>query len=71
METTKICPAVWLSGFFALGALAHLLRTIFRFSLVVGGFEVPLGMSLVITMVLGALSIGLLYVGGSKPCCKK
>ena len=68
---TKICPAVWFSGFFALGALVHLMRVILRLSLIVGSFEVPYSLSLFIAIVLGALSIGLLYVGGYKPCCKK
>jgi hypothetical protein len=73
METQKfkICPAIWFSGFFGLGALVHFVRFILRFPLVVGNFEVSLNSSLLIAVVLGALSAGLLYLGCHKPCCKK
>ncbi len=68
---TKICPAVWFSGFFGLGAVVHLVRLLFRFPLVVGTFDVPLKVSLILVILLGGLSIGLLYVGARRPCCKK
>jgi len=67
----KICPAVWFSGFFGLGALVHLVRFFLRFPLVVGTFEVPLGLSLLLAVILGTLSLGLLYVGMRRPCCRK
>ena len=67
----RFCPAVWFSGFFGLGALVHLVRLLLRFPLIVGDFEVPLAMSLVLAIVLGGLSVGLLYVGLRRPCCKE
>lgn len=67
----KFCPAVWFSGFFGLGAVVHLVRLLLRFPLIVGTFEVPLRMSLVLVIVLGGLSLGLLYMGLRRPCCKK
>ncbi len=70
MEKSKFCPAVWLSGFFALGALAHLVRSIFGFTLVVAGHEIPVIASVVLFAVLGALSAGALFLGLKKPCCK-
>lgn len=69
-EEHRFCPAVWFSGFFGLGALVHLVRLFLRFPLIVGTFEVPLGMSLVLVILLGGLSLGLLYVGLRRPCCK-
>lgn len=73
MESQKpmACPAIWLSGFFALGAIVHVVRLLFRFSLIVGGYEIPLGVSALVAVVLGGLSIGLLILGCKKPCCSK
>ena len=67
----KFCPATWFSGFFGLGALVHLGRLILRIPLTVGDFQVPLGLSLALVIVLGGLSLGLLYLGIRRPCCKK
>ena len=67
----RFCPAVWFSGFFGLGALVHLIRLFLRFPLSVGDFEVPLATSLVLVLLLGGLSIGLLYVGLKRPCCRE
>lgn len=67
----KICPAVWFSGFFGLGAFVHLARLLFRVPLIVGTFEVPLKASLILGILLGGLSVGLLYIGYRRPCCRK
>lgn len=67
----RFCPAVWFSGFFGLGALVHLVRLFLRFPLIVGNFEVPLAMSLLLVIVLGGLSVGLLYIGLRRPCCRE
>ncbi len=67
---TKFCPAVWLSGFFALGALAHLVRSIFGFTLVIAGHEIPISASVMLFVVLGALSAGAFILGLKKPFCK-
>ncbi len=65
---TKFCPAMWFSGFFGLGAMVHLIRFITRFSLAVGGREVPLSLSGLLALILGILSIGLLIVSLKRPC---
>ena len=70
-EKTKFCPALWLSGFFALGAIVHLVRLLFRASLVVAGYEVPFGLSTVLVLVLGGLSIGLAILSLKRPCDQK
>jgi len=67
----KLCPAIWFSGFFGLGAVMHLARSILRFPLVVNNYEVPIVLSVTLAVVLGAISLALLYVGCRKPCCKK
>lgn len=67
----KICPAVWFSGFFGLGAFVHLVRLLFRFPVMVGGYDIPMAPSAVIVVLLGALSVGLLWVGIRRPCCPK
>ena len=69
MEKEKrFCPALWFSGFFGLGAVVHLVRLVLRFSVVVNGFGIPLGVSAALAAVLGTLSIGLLILGIKKPC---
>ncbi len=64
----KFCPAMWLSGFFGLGALVHLVRLVMGFSLVVDGRAVSLTFSGLLALVLGILSVGLLIVSLKKPC---
>lgn len=59
---------MWLSGFFGLGALVHLVRSVVGFSLVVAGHEISIGTSAAIAVVLGALSVGLLIVSFKRPC---
>lgn len=73
MEKDKplACPAIWFSGFFGLGALVHLVRLVLRFSLVVGGNEIPLMTSAILVVVLGGLSLGLLVLGCKRPCCPR
>lgn len=70
METpkSKFCPAMWLSGFFGLGAIVHLVRSLLGFSLVVSGYEISITTSLIVGVVLGVLSIGLLVVSIKRPC---
>ncbi len=68
MEKTKFCPAMWLSGFFGLGAIVHLVRAAMGFSVVIAGREIPVTVSAVVAGVLGALSIGLLVVSLKRPC---
>lgn len=64
----SFCPAMWLSGFFGLGAVMHLVRFIARFDLVVNGKEISLPISGVLALVLGIVSVGLLIVSLKKPC---
>ena len=65
------CPAIWFSGFFGFGAFVHLVRLILKFPVTIGSFAVPLRMSLMAAVVLGALSVVLLILGCKKPCCDK
>ncbi len=67
----KGCAPIWFSGFFGLGAIMHLVRSVLKFPLVVNNFEVPLSLSLTLAVVLGALSLVLLYVGCRPACCRK
>lgn len=66
---SKLCLPIWFSGFFGLGALMHLARLILRFPLVIGDFEVPIGLSLAIAVIFGAISIGLLWLACKPSCC--
>ena len=68
MGKSKFCPAIWFSGFFALGALVHFVRLMLRVPLVVGTFEVPLTASALVALGMGALSAGLLVLGLKRPC---
>ncbi len=65
---TKFCPALWFSGFFGLGAIAHLVRAVTGFSLVVAGREIPVSFSAAIALVFGALSAALLILSVKRPC---
>ena len=67
---TQFCPAMWLSGFFALGALVHLVRLIGGFSLVVAGHAIPLAVSGWFALIAGIFSIGFLIVSLKRPCEK-
>ncbi len=60
--TTKFSPFLWFSGFFALGAIVHLIRFIFRLNLMVAGREVPLAVSGYLVLGFGVLSIWLWIV---------
>ncbi len=70
-EKAKFCPAMWLSGFFGLGAVIHLVRSVFGFGLVVAGRDIPVGTSVVLALVLGLLSVGLFVVSLKRPCDQK
>ncbi len=59
---------MWFSGFFALGALVHLVRSILGFSLVIAGIEISVGTSMILAVVLAAVSAGLLVVSLKRPC---
>lgn len=74
MENKKslaVCLAVWFSGFFGFGAIGHLIRLILKVPVTIGTFEVPLNLSVVLVVVLGALSLGLLILGCKRSCCSK
>ncbi len=67
----KFCPAMWMSGFFGLGFMVHLMRLIFRVPITIG--ETPLSMvaSGVIVVVFGLFSAGLLALSLKRPCDNK
>lgn len=67
----RFCPAMWLSGFFALGALVHLVRFVLKFGLVVAGHEISVGTSGMLGLGLAVLSIAFLVVSLKKPCERK
>ena len=67
---SKFCPAVWFSGFFALGALAHLIRLLSRLPVTLGTYHVPLLVSGILVLVFGGLSLTLLVIGIKRPCEK-
>jgi hypothetical protein len=64
----RFCPALWFSGFFGLGAVMHLLRLLFGFSVVIAGREIPFIASGAAVLVFGMLSIGLLILSLKRPC---
>ena len=68
MKKNKFCPALWFSGFFGLGAVAHLIRLIAGFSVVIAGREIPVSLSGVVVVVFGGLSVGLLFLSLRRPC---
>ena len=53
----KCCNFSWLSGFFALAAIAHIIRLIFRFEVAFNGNIVPMNVSVGIVAVAGVLSL--------------
>ena len=69
MEKGKFCPAMWFSGFFALGALVHLIRSVIGFDLIVGSHAVPVSLSIALAVVLGTLSVALLFISLKRPFC--
>ena len=69
-EKSKFCPAMWLSGFFALGALVHLIRYLLHFSLTVNGYEVPLTASFGVAVLFGAFALVFGAAGMKRPCEK-
>jgi len=59
-------PALLLAAFiFSLVAIAHLLRLIFQVEVLVGGAAIPMWVSIVGTVVPGALAIALWREGAS------
>ena len=62
---------MWFSGFFGLGAIAHLIRLTIGFSLVVNGWEVPKVVSAIFVAVAGSLSVGLFVLSIKRPCESK
>lgn len=65
----SFCPATWFSGFFGLGVVVHLVRLIFRVPVTLGTWAVPLGFSIGMVVLFGALSLGFLAVACKRPCC--
>ena len=67
-EGKKFCPAMWFSGFFALGFLVHALRLILGVPVSIGSQAIPMSVSVVVVIVAGALSLGLLVLSMKRPC---
>lgn len=68
-DSGHFCPALWFSGFFGLGFVMHTLRLLFQVPVTVGAYAVPFSVSMILMVVFGVLSGGLLYLGCRKPCC--
>lgn len=64
----KFCPAMWLSGFFGLAAIAHLVRLTAGFTLAINGWQVPKTVSALFVAVAGTLSVGLFTLSIKRPC---
>lgn len=67
----KFCPAIWFSGFFALGFLVHLLRLVLQVPLSIWDKPVPMATSVGVVIVFGVLSAGFLFAGLKRPCDEK
>ena len=57
---------VWFSGVFGAGAIAHILRLVFRVPVTIGNFQVPMELSVWVAVAAVVLSLALL---GVCPCC--
>ena len=71
MEKDKCCKltAVWVSGFFGLGAVVHGMRLLLRVPVTVGAWAVPLRISAVLVLLFSALSVGLLWAAYRGSVC--
>lgn len=67
-EMKRFCPALWFSGFFGLAALVHLARLALKVPVTVGTVSVPMGTSVFVAAVAGALSVALLVAALKRPC---
>ena len=56
MTKCKCCCFAWLSGFFGLAAIGHVIRLAFQVPVQLGGYSIPLKVSLIVAVVAGALS---------------
>lgn len=65
----RCCGLMWLSGFFALATLAHAVRLVFKVSVQVGEFAVPMELSVVILVVAGTLSFVMARLGCGRCDC--
>ena len=65
----KCCKAMWFSGFFALACLVHVVRLALQVPLRLGDWPVPMGLSVGVVVVAGALSFILCRMGCSACSC--
>ena len=70
-DNKKFCPAMWMSCFFGLGFVVHLLRIIIGVPVTIGETSIPMATSGVIVVVFGLLSVGLLVLSLKRPCDNK
>ena len=52
----KCCSMMWWSGFFALAAVAHIVRLVVRPVIQINGWTAPMALSIGIVLVAGVLS---------------
>ena len=65
----KCCLFSWLSGFFALATLAHIIRLITKAQVQVGDWAVPMSVSIAIVVVAGILSLTFCKMGCKACTC--
>ncbi len=69
-KCTCSCLPIWLSGFFALIAIVHIVRLVCQWPVVIDGWHVPMSLSVVVAIAAGIISGGLLYSACRKcECC--
>ncbi len=54
--------ATWVSGFFGIAGIVHLLRFFFRVPVRLGAYDVPLAVSIAVGVVFVGISMGLLWI---------
>ncbi len=67
----KCCVFSWLSGFFALASLIHIVRLIAKAQVQIGSFAVPMNVSILVAVIAGLLSLAFCRMGCKACNCSK
>jgi hypothetical protein len=65
----KCCQFSWLSGFFALAAIVHIIRLVTQTPVQIGDFAVPMNASIAIAVIGGVLSLVFCKMGCKSCAC--
>ena len=65
----KCCYFSWLSGFFALASLMHIIRLVAQVDVTVGTFSPPMGLSVAVAVIAGGLSLFFCNLGCRACAC--